>query len=218
MTEQEKLFKRDFRIFLRTEKNIKEFSLSSIIDAIDNQLPAILKRCGKEMRYHSYEDSYTLSELLDFQNCLNNNEDIMSINHGYVSLVAIKHYIEYFCKIHQLEMVQEVATQKLSEGEEEEIKGIRYERNSVARKKCVGHYGCKCTVCGMDFEKTYGELGKGFIEVHHIIPISQRGSEYEVNPIKDLVPLCSNCHSMIHRTKGEPLSIEELRLLFKKDP
>lgn len=114
-------------------------------------------------------------------------------------------------------MVQEVTTQRFSEGEEENIRGIRYERNPEARKKCIDHYGCKCDVCGMDFEKTYGELGKGFIEVHHIIPISQRGGEYEVNPIEDLVPLCSNCHSMIHRTKGEPLSIEKLRSLLKKD-
>ncbi len=217
MTEQEKLFKRDFRIFLRTEKNIKGFSLNSIIDAIDNQLPIVLKQCGKEMRYHLYEDAYSLLELQNFLNCLNNNENIMSVNHGYVSLVAIKHYIEFFCKIHQLEMVQEVTTQRFSEGEEENIRGIRYERNPEARKKCIDHYGCKCDVCGMDFEKTYGELGKGFIEVHHIIPISQRGGEYEVNSIEDLVPLCSNCHSMIHRTKGEPLSIEKLRSLLKKD-
>ena len=54
-----------------------------------------------------------------------------------------------------------------------------------------------CQVCGTNFEKTYGDLGKAFIEVHHLYPVAQ--GERQVNPIEDLIPLCSNCHSMIHR-------------------
>ena len=49
----------------------------------------------------------------------------------------------------------------------------------------------------MNFEQVYGELGKDYIEVHHLHPVSQ--GERQVNPIEDLIPLCSNCHSMIHR-------------------
>ncbi len=73
----------------------------------------------------------------------------------------------------------------------------RYERDRGNRKDCIAHYGYVCQVCGLNFERAYGELGKAFIEVHHLHPVSQ--GERPVNPIEDLIPLCSNCHSMIHR-------------------
>lgn len=84
-----------------------------------------------------------------------------------------------------------------------------YERNQKARQECLKHYGYKCVVCGFDFEKEYGSIGHEFIEVHHIVPVSSIGKEYIVNPVIDLRPLCSNCHSMIHRN-SEVLTIDEL--------
>lgn len=84
-----------------------------------------------------------------------------------------------------------------------------YERNQKARQECLKHYGYKCVVCGFDFEKEYGSIGHEFIEVHHIVPVSSIGKEYVVNPVLDLRPLCSNCHSMIHRN-SEVLTIDEL--------
>lgn len=89
----------------------------------------------------------------------------------------------------------------LFEGEANVIRSRRYERNPVARRICIEKHGYRCAVCGFDFAKEYGEIGKGFIEVHHINPISDVGHQYAVDPEKDLIPLCSNCHSMIHRKK-----------------
>lgn len=86
----------------------------------------------------------------------------------------------------------------------------RYERNRVAREKCILKKGCVCSVCGMDFGKTYGEIGKGFIHIHHTTPISSIGKGYEVDYEKDLVPVCPNCHAMLHR-KDPPYTIDELR-------
>lgn len=83
------------------------------------------------------------------------------------------------------------------EGAKHEATVTRYERDRNNRKDCIAHYGYVCQVCGLNFEKVYGELGKAFIEVHHLHPVSQ--GERKVNPIEDLIPLCSNCHSMIHR-------------------
>lgn len=71
-------------------------------------------------------------------------------------------------------------------------------------------HGYKCAICGFDFEKMYGALGKDYIEVHHIVPLSKIRREYIIDPEKDLIPLCSNCHSMIHRGK-EPMDISELK-------
>ncbi|WP_139891389.1 EVE domain-containing protein [Bacillus sp. D386] len=99
----------------------------------------------------------------------------------------------------------------LKEGKVIEYYGKRYERNPQNRKRAIEMHGLNCTVCGFNFEKVYGERGKDFIEVHHVHPISTIKKEIEINPETDLVPVCSNCHRMIHRKKNEVLSIEELK-------
>jgi 5-methylcytosine-specific restriction protein A len=85
-----------------------------------------------------------------------------------------------------------------------------FERNPIARQKCIDHYGCKCFVCKFDFEAKYGGLGWSFIHVHHLIQLSTIKKEYQVDPINDLRPLCPNCHAMIHR-RIPALSIDELQ-------
>lgn len=100
--------------------------------------------------------------------------------------------------------------QKLLEGRIRSVAVNIYERNRVARDKCIEEYGCLCAVCGFDFSQIYGPLGDGFIHVHHLKEISSVGAEYEVNPIEDLRPVCPNCHSMLHR--GTPAyTINELK-------
>ena len=101
------------------------------------------------------------------------------------------------------------------EGKKDSIVSVRYERNPINRELCLKAHGYKCQVCGFDFEKEYGMIGKNFIEVHHIIPVSTMGESYKIDPINDLVPLCSNCHSMIHRRKP-PFSVEELKDIRNK--
>jgi predicted HNH restriction endonuclease len=88
-----------------------------------------------------------------------------------------------------------------------------YERNREARMACLDHFGVTCQACSIDFEKTYGARGAGFIHVHHLRKISDIGAEYEVDPIRDLIPVCPNCHSMIHR-KAEMLTVAELRQIL----
>jgi len=103
----------------------------------------------------------------------------------------------------------------LKEGMVKQILVNSYEMNPIARKKCIEKYGPVCSVCGFNFEKVYGELGKGFIHIHHITPICEIDREYIVDPLKDLRPLCPNCHAMIHKPE-KILSIEELREIIKK--
>ncbi len=88
-----------------------------------------------------------------------------------------------------------------------------FERNGKAKRKCLDHYGFSCIACGFDFFRTYGSLGAEYIHVHHVKPLSEIGEQYEVDPIKDLVPICPNCHSMIHRYRPA-LSIEELERIL----
>lgn len=100
-----------------------------------------------------------------------------------------------------------------TEGLAQEVLVNRYERSLESRKACLDHYRCVCQVCNLDFSERYGPLGTGFIHVHHRVPIASIGTEYSVDPISDLVPVCPNCHAMLHRHEP-PLKIEELRALL----
>ncbi len=100
--------------------------------------------------------------------------------------------------------------ENLSEGYARIIYIDRYERNLTARKICIQHYGAICSACNFNFEETYGDIGKGFIHVHHLVEISAIRKEYKVNPIDDLRPVCPNCHAMLHQ-KRPAYSIEELK-------
>lgn len=112
----------------------------------------------------------------------------------------------------------------LHEGAEVQLQhASRYERSREAVEECKayyrslhhGHLVCEC--CGFDFSIAYPGLGDDFIEIHHRHPVSQRGGDYQIDPKKDLVPLCSNCHSMIHRIggPGDCMSLEDLKKRFK---
>ena len=113
--------------------------------------------------------------------------------------------------------ITESGAGEVKEGEEKTVTLSTYERNPVARKKCLEAHGTACAVCGMDFGKKYGPEFDGKIEVHHIVPISQIGKEYVIDPINDLVPVCPNCHTALHSKKGGGVyTVEELREMMGK--
>jgi 5-methylcytosine-specific restriction enzyme A len=91
----------------------------------------------------------------------------------------------------------------------------KYERNPVNREICISMNGCYCQVCGFNFEEEYGMWGSGFIHVHHITPVSKLGKDYIINPLEDLVPICPNCHAIIHKT-DPPLTVNQLKNIIKK--
>jgi 5-methylcytosine-specific restriction protein A len=85
-----------------------------------------------------------------------------------------------------------------------------YERNREARAACIKAHGAVCSVCGFDFEANYGPEIKGFTHVHHLVPLSAKREQYELDPVKDLRPVCPNCHAVIHYG-NKLLSIEEVK-------
>ena len=118
-----------------------------------------------------------------------------------------------------------IPKKELEEGHLMEVHLDKRERNPEARQQCFDYYWNKyggkiiCECCGIDFNEVYGKIGLGFIEVHHLDPISNYDETHKIDPVNDLVPLCSNCHSMIHRLikkediKGKP-SLEKLKELM----
>jgi 5-methylcytosine-specific restriction protein A len=98
----------------------------------------------------------------------------------------------------------------LPEGAKMRVEVNKYERNPLNRSVCISFHGVKCAVCNFNFEDVYGPTGMGFIHVHHITPVSELGENYVIDPVRDLVPVCPNCHAMLHRSKS-PLTVEQLK-------
>jgi len=64
----------------------------------------------------------------------------------------------------------------------------------------------------------YGEIGNEYIHIHHIQFLSSIKQEHEINPEKDLEPVCPNCHSMLHKKIGNKyLTIQELKIIIKNN-
>lgn len=106
-----------------------------------------------------------------------------------------------------------VTATPLVEGATEQVTVNAYERSAAARAQCLAAFGYSCCVCGFNFEHVYGDLGRQYIHVHHLVPLSEIQAEYVVDPLKDLVPICPNCHAMVHRT-FPARSIAELRAIM----
>ncbi len=102
------------------------------------------------------------------------------------------------------------------EGATKQVTVNVYERNAAARAECLMKNGYNCKVCDMSFSHVYGKIGENFIHVHHIKPLAGVAGEYELNPKKDLVPVCPNCHAMLH-TYSPPLSVEELKEILREN-
>ncbi|MFN4155685.1 MAG: HNH endonuclease [Paracoccaceae bacterium] len=109
---------------------------------------------------------------------------------------------------------EEVGDDRFWEGATIAVSVNRFERSRTARDRCLAHFGYACMACGVMLEDIYGELGKQLIHVHHVVPLSVIKEDYQVDPIKDLRPVCPNCHAIIHRRK-EPLSVEEVRGILR---
>jgi len=103
---------------------------------------------------------------------------------------------------------------QLFEGTQLRVNVNVYERNKIARHKCIDHYGLECAICGFNFETVYGELGRGFIHVHHVVDIAEVGGKYKIDYVEDLIPVCPNCHAMLHKKKPA-YKISELKNLLK---
>ena len=102
---------------------------------------------------------------------------------------------------------------KFTEGASKLVRVNRYERDSKARQACINHFGAICQACKLNFKQFYGAIGEDFLHVHHIIPLSEVNNEYIVDPVKDLIPVCPNCHAMLH-TQKPPLTSDELETII----
>ncbi|MEI6858502.1 MAG: hypothetical protein V5788_01710 [Shewanella sp.] len=103
---------------------------------------------------------------------------------------------------------------EFTEGAVKQVTVNAYERNPKARAACIAKYEAICWVCDFNFEAIYGAIGKGFIHVHHKRDLATIGESYQVDPINDLIPVCPNCHAMLHK-EVPAMSIEKLKRIIQ---
>lgn len=100
-----------------------------------------------------------------------------------------------------------------AEGGATTSQSTRYERDRRNRTAAIAIWGSKCRACGLEFGDRYGDAAKGFIEVHHTTPVSVLEPGTVINPARDLVPLCPNCHAVAHR-REPPFTVDEIRTML----
>ncbi len=167
----------------------------------DNRLPAITGLVVDQTTSRPGGDFFRVYERTpeDFQWWMDQCESALA--HDWSQLID-----QYYPSYRYPDQIDE--QQPYLEGSVNQIKVNAYERDPAARAACLHQYGYNCSVCSISFETKYGEIGKGFIHVHHLKPLSSIRQQYTVDPIQDLRPVCPNCHAMLHRSG---LSIDELR-------
>jgi hypothetical protein len=109
------------------------------------------------------------------------------------------------------------AVPEFREGQLRETFVNRYERDPEARAACLRHYGSHiCQICGFDFESAYGSIGKEFIHVHHLRPIAVLGQNggASIDPKEDMLPVCPNCHAMLHTRRPQPWTPEDIKKML----
>ena len=106
--------------------------------------------------------------------------------------------------------IPEEVPDDLWEGGRKQVSVNAYERNVQARTKCIEAHGSMCAICGFDFGAAYGDDFSGFIHVHHRVPLAQIGMRYKIDPVADLIPVCPNCHAILHHG-GVHRTLDEVR-------
>lgn len=223
--------KKEFRVYLRMVEGKHGTILNSLISASEGCLPLYIKTKYLPNFISLYDEQNDIKLLMQAYVLMQKDKNHIAEKGGYIVPMCLNLYIKFYCAKNNMnyedltiyatkeieDCINDSEKEILVEGTAKELTGIRYERNSKARKRCLEYYGCKCYVCGIDMSKEYGtELGKDAIEVHHIIPISQRCSSYIIDPIHDLRPLCPNCHCIVHRKPNDILDIEKLKTTYNR--
>ena len=207
----------DFYVWLKDEMHLSESTSKSYISVIRKVESYIQKNL---MIVESIYDDY-IEDADEMLEALLENEDFLRKNTGFNHQIkpAVKKLLIYKESNYKEVFFPDTdIPEDAYEGAVQQVNINKYERSAVARKKCIEYFGCRCIVCGIDFAEKYGKLGEGFIHVHHRVPLNEIDQEYAVDFRKDLVPVCPNCHAMLHRKiNGKSPSVEELREILAEN-
>jgi len=207
---------RDKNYFYDVFKRGKDLKNGDVIYfAYDSYIVAQAIFCGEIItNLNRGSDKYIYGHKLNDLEVLNTdtrlNNKIFGTRTRYIKSSEMQNEINKILNLENIIYPDEIDYPVLTEGATKQVTVNAYERSPKARAQCIEEYGYKCSICNFDFEKVYGKIGKDFIHVHHIKPLSEIKDEYTINPAEDLRPVCPNCHAMLHK-RVPAYSIEEIK-------
>ena len=187
-----------------------EHSLKNARDGFDNYFPNTQREGWKDSTGKPIKLSGISLEVFNkFENF--SEREVWEQVSKYAN-IAVKDYEPIFENLIAIEESEKKENILKTEGGEKVYISTKVERDPSLRNDALKIHGYDCAVCGFNFEKYYGDWGKHWAEVHHLVPISEsKQKKRQTNPTKDLAVICANCHRMIHRKKGIALTILELK-------
>ena len=115
----------------------------------------------------------------------------------------------------EFRLPEEVPDQHFVDGAHRRVITNDYERDPHARRACIAHFGWRCRICGTDLGERYGPVAARFVHVHHITALAHGRGPTEIDPTRDLIPVCPNCHAIIHR-RDPPYTPEDVRAMLRR--
>lgn len=170
-----------------------DFGAQDITDVIRNQIERYCDNVSRKQKHNNklfHKNKTSLYSLLEFDKYADYDEN--EINDVTNSL------------------------ESSSEGTMKKVYTSVYERDPKLRKEALRRHGLTCFACGFNFEQVYGEYAKGYIHIHHTQPLFENEGKKRKGIVEDLVPVCANCHSVIHRRRNETKSINEIKEMILK--
>lgn len=191
--------------YFRKEYARENLFKKDLIEILDDLFNKIVERNNIDMSNAKTPKS-TLSRVLE----TNSQSTTYGVNNTFYSVYGVSERRGFWGLVdNDIPQGEPSYTQdddSFAEGKEVLRKHVEHERNRkliiLAKQKFRDEHNGElfCEACGFNFEKEYGELGKDFVEVHHTKPVSEMQDGEKTN-INDVVMVCSNCHSMIHRRR-----------------
>lgn len=178
---------------------------SDIITHLESNFKSLFEINDVEILNNYFERLYSIPKIIKDEETQRNRKKN-----------AFKRYIEFCENIEKNNFninqpILEDVFESRSEGGKKVVVSKIAERDLSLRISAIKIHGTNCFGCGFNFENKYGQIGKRFIEIHHVVALSTYEKSKKIDPYTDLIPLCSNCHRIVHRKRNYVLSLLELR-------
>lgn len=198
----------------------KESTIKAYAHSISNGLPDLALK--EQLTDKNLYDINSVKEFEKVKESLEKNDSFKQSNFNNHNLWsnALKRYLEFLKSIESTNNIYPDDVDEQEKFPDDAVKQVlinRYERDPENRRKCIEHYTTKpkrpitCIICDFDFESIYGEHGRDFIHIHHKTPLHEIKNDNNINPVEDLIPVCCNCHAMLHRKRDQLMKPEQLR-------
>ncbi|MBT9450215.1 HNH endonuclease [Akkermansia glycaniphila] len=214
------IMEKEFYLFLQN-KALKPRTCQSYINAIKNKISNYLQNEKILAHNHTLFHINDPALLFAIQHGFELSESFRESNiigHNMYSC-ALGHYIQFihsYTKDNPSSIIKEqTALIVRTEGGRRVVVSTLIERNPALRNAAIAIHGTTCLGCGFNFGETYGTYGEGYIEIHHVYPLGKETRYVKTSVATDLIPLCSNCHCMVHHKKDYVLSLNELQMILK---